>query len=215
MRRIILVATLTATSGCSFGMKTVDSNWDGASEPDCTADIRPLVGDSIVAGAGLAVSSIGVQADSGAMVLGGLLVGVAFGVAAIVGESNRNDCKEALAAWRIGGAIGTASEVRRERIQPLPAAPPVVVKQPPATPRGWFCYSSPTVAAAGDCYREKAACTRARDGALVGVPDLTACELREAASCAGVGEAQACFPTGEVCKARVTMVRGTPCEERF
>jgi hypothetical protein len=70
------------------------------------------------------------------------------------------------------------------------------VEEPPV-PRGFFCSSSPTVADAGLCVRDKAECQRARDAAIVGVADLTECALVERAFCYG----DHCAPTVEACTA--------------
>jgi len=208
--REILIGLAVALGGCSFGMTSVRSDWDGTSEPECTADIGPPLGDGLMGGilAGVAIAAADAQNDLvGLPALAGAII---FAVASYTGEETYKDCKSAKAQWRIGGAIGRASRPRDEERhnrngamvpdetdeeRPLrkPAPASVVTVAPP---RGFFCAVSPSVASAGLCTREKESCETVRGSAVAVVPDLAACALVETAWCFAD---KRCAPTEDAC----------------
>lgn len=77
--------------------------------------------------------------------------------------------------------------------------------------RGFFCASSPSVAAESICVREIAECEQQRGEAIAGVPDLGACARSATAWCVG----ELCTTTSARCEARrdANGMSG-PCEER-
>jgi hypothetical protein len=224
MRHVVWVLGLLCA--CSFGMKGVQPDWDGASEPECTSDQAPVILDAIAAGLSL---GIGVAAgdesvaanDAGhpnrtadVMAISGFVLALGFTVSAIVGESTYKECKNAKAEWRLGGAIG-AGVARGNREGAKPEHKPKVEATPAvAAPRGFFCSSSPSNAAVSFCVRDKAECERTRDVSLDALPDLATCALTESAWCF---EGH-CSTTKEACDGKRTRAIGggeTPeeCDE--
>lgn len=210
--RTVAVALVVATSSCSFAMKSLQDDWDGTAQPDCSDNVLTPVGDAIIAGLALGVASIAIERGDDAIGIPSGVVGIGFAVAALIGSDNRSTCRDAKRTWAVGGRIGTASAVHSARVArkqtaPLPASP----AQPTASTlagtaplRGFFCSNSPSNAVAGFCVRDKAECQRTRDAAIVGVADLTDCTLTERAFCFG----ERCAPTVDACDATRIRVAG-------
>lgn len=206
-------------------MKRVDPKWDGTSEPDCSDSVAPVVGDAITAGLLLGIGSIAgdksiAANNSGnpdnaadAVAITGLLGGLVFAVSAAIGEHNYKECDNAMAAWRLGGAIGGGTEerTRRELKKYEREHKAHLAKEPDdddegdddrkarPNPRGYFCASSVEQPPAGFCVREKAECRTSRDAASVAVPDLSECALQEHAWCTD----DTCLPSADACEARL------------
>lgn len=216
------MTVVLAMSGCSLGIAKLPDRWDGSAEPECSDSIGLVVLDAIVGGLSLGVLAAAVNREDTPLVVVSGTGTLTFGIASLIGENRVRECKEAKAAWRIGGAIGHASKrdetsveqlarderidrAKRERLQreaavvrtPPPVPPP---SQPP--PRGHFCATSAGTPNAGLCAREKSDCQRARDAVLAAVADMTECALVETAWCfdAGPGD-ERCVPTTEGCAA--------------
>jgi hypothetical protein len=206
------VAVITMLAACSFGMKRVDSAWDGTTEPDCTDSVGTVAADAIAGGLALGGASAAFEQDQpqAGVALG--VLGLVFAVSAAVGEGQANSCKEAKAQWRIGGAIGRASRANapqrsmdeideaeeRHRAEQADAAARKRELDRAFAQRGFFCSSSPTNATAAFCTKDKSACETARAAAVGFVADLGACSLTESAWCTG----EHCAPTPEACEAR-------------
>lgn len=217
MRTMLVLVTTLATAGCSLGMKKLPKEWDGTTEPVCSSTYLAPTGDGLLAAVGLGVGAAAIEQEDSLVALPAILVGVVFGVVAIAGVQTANDCKEAKAEWRIGGAIGRASVANTGGPAPAATPPPAPVPPPaPATsPRGFYCASSSAAVAAGLCARDKADCKRARDAALAVITDITECALVETAHCfePTPGDAR-CSPTAESCAAQRERAGATsPCAE--
>lgn len=206
--RTVAGVLCVAMAGCSFGMKRVETGWDGSTEPECSDDPAPVIGDAIMAGLALGVG--GAAADSAEMSSGaagvaiaGLFVGLGFTVSALVGNSTYKECKEAKAQWRIGGAIGRASTAQQAPTGSKAIEEETEAPQPkgPATaePRGFYCSASEENPDVGFCVREKSECLRLRDVSIAAVNDLTKCALVESAWCFG----KRCAATQQACRAEL------------
>lgn len=238
MRKVLTTVTaLALTSSCSMGIKPVDPNWDGTTEPECDQSSGLVVLDYIAAGLLLGVAGAAAEDEQAEIAMVAGVGGLAFAIAGITGGQRARECREANAQWRIGGSIGRASRAnarsdeddddeitaKRERTmiraqRKREAADREVARQMAAlTPRGHFCATSPSNVAAGLCAREKTDCERARGAALGAVPDMGACTLTEKAWCfdAGPGD-ERCSPTVETCAgALASQVEATgECVER-
>lgn len=214
--KLVAVALLVGQASCSLGIRKVDDNWDGTTEPDCSDSILPVVADGFASAVGLGIATIGIEEENDTAVAVGLLIGAVFLVPGIIGEGRVRDCREAKATWRVGGAVGRAAatemrerepdadEIAARREQEAVARQRQQAAQASAaTPRGFFCASSASAVAAGLCAREKESCARARDAALAVITDMTECTLVETAHCfdAKPGD-QRCSPTAESCTAQ-------------
>jgi hypothetical protein len=109
--RACLVSVLLL-AGCSFGMKTTPSTWDGTTEPTCDESILPALGDALIAG-GLTVTALEVNNETVSLV--SLAGAILFGVASVVGEEHYRSCSRSKEAWQIGGAIGKGVAQSRSR----------------------------------------------------------------------------------------------------
>jgi hypothetical protein len=217
--RSLLVGVM-ALSACSFSMKSVDPQWDGTSQPDCSDNVAPVVADGLGAGLLLGMGVIAgdksVEAqnmgttDSGADALAivGFAGGLVLAISAAIGEHRYKECDRAMETWRLGAAIGNnrgggdqaTREAREfERQHPELAAHNEEVPPQPATPpRGFFCAASGLQPSASFCTRDKADCRRARDLIIDAVSDISECALQETAWCAS-GK---CAPSEMECDAR-------------
>lgn len=218
--RIVAGVLCVSLSACSFGMKRVETGWDGSTEPECSDDPTPVIGDVIVAGLALgigtaAADSADMSSGSAGVAVAGLFVGLGFAVSALVGNSTYKECKEAKAQWRIGGAIGRASNAQRAPTAGDETADDVETvddteppqpkkKKPPAEPRGFYCSASEASPDIGFCVREKSECLHMRDVSIAAVNDLTQCALVESAWCFG----KRCAVTHEACRAELQRAQG-------
>jgi hypothetical protein len=215
MTKRLLAAVLMAS--CSVtNMTPVRDGWDNRTDPRCDAEEYLAVGDAlgavIFAGLGGAVVVAG-QGDGGTRAGGAVLSGVialALAGSSYWGFGTVKECKEAKATYddeQIAQANHTAGADRR-LLGPVPVGRPVVVQ------RGFFCSSSPTIAAAGFCVRDKDACDAGRDVAIGTVSDLGPCILTETAWCYG----KRCAPVLDACVEQRRRAIGTDgvapeCEE--
>lgn len=208
--RIVAGVLCVAVSACSFGMKPIEPNWDGSTEPDCSDDPAPVIGDAIVAGLSLGLAAAAADdanasnsSASAGLAVGGAVVGLGFAVSGLVGESTYKSCKEAKAQWRIGGAIGRASNAQRpagdDRTVDDEPVRPRRKKKAPVQPRGFYCSASAESPDVGFCVREKSECLRLRDVTIAAVEDLSECTLVESAWCFG----KRCASTQEACRAEL------------
>ncbi len=94
--------------------------------------------------------------------------------------------------------IHSEIEERAPRVRSVAPVPTVAAVQP----RGFYCASSPSAAAAGICARAKVDCVRARDAALALIADMTECTLVETAQCFSVDGTERCAPSFEACQAQ-------------
>jgi hypothetical protein len=165
----VVAASAVVLCACSLSIRRIDPAWDGRSQPDCDDGPAPVIVDAIMTGLAGAVlfETRHDPLDITGVAVAVIAVGLA--ISGVVGEDAIHDCRAAWAQWRVGGAIGNAL---REPVRPRAA-----------DPRGWFCFGSPTVAAAGGCVRLREDCEAARDAAEAGVGDLGACALVETAWC--------------------------------
>lgn len=214
MKRLLAIAALATTPSCALIFQEPPRPYVPRMPPDCGGAglaIVDVIISALHAGSLIAISNND-SLDDDERTQGyvtNILLGILHLVSAGSGFAWAKRCEES----KVEYVREEAAREQREaaaRMAPV-VAPPVVT---PSTPRGWYCYASPTVTSAGDCAREKTTCDRSRESALVGVPDVTACALQEVAQCSGVGDAERCYPTAGVCNERVTMVSGAPCEER-
>jgi len=205
MRRIAVLTVAAVLGSCSTGMQRVSSTWDGLSVPRCTDSYLPVVGDTFIGGLAF---GMGVAASDGAgdtydmLALAGIVIGVVFAIDAGVGTGAVLQCKAAQAKAKFRGSIEqTASRTK----EPSRTASAAAGQVPPTAARGYFCASSPTVAAASLCVRDSATCVQARSAALVGVADLGACTPAAAVFCfpsTGGDAATRCASSAEACAAQ-------------
>lgn len=235
--RIVAGVLSLSVAACSFGMKRVEPDWDGSTEPECSDDPAPVIGDAIIAGLTLGVAAAAADdanksnsSGSAGIAIGAAFVGLGFAVSGLVGEGTYKSCKEAKAQWRIGGAIGRASNAQHgdeARAEQFAREHPEVAEKPtareeaiarddaarlkkasvtaPVTPRGFYCASSPTNAAVGFCAHEKATCEQTHDLLTGAAPDLGKCTLVESAWCFG----DRCAPTQDACRDMLSRAGGS------
>lgn len=119
--KLVTVLLLVAQASCSLGMKSVPRDWDGSSEPECSDSYAAPLGDGLVSALAMGVGVAAAEDEEAtgesktAIVLGALVVGIGFGVAAFVGGDTAKECKDARNTWRVGGAIGRATSKNAER----------------------------------------------------------------------------------------------------
>lgn len=151
----VLSMVIASEAGCSFGMQKLPDGWDGTSEPQCSNDPTLMIGDALGAGVATAVALAGIEADSGPAVGAGLLLTLPFIVGGFVGESRLRECREAKAAWRVGGAIGRASR-SNDPDRPAAAASARVALNPTNDPKFAVTYWCSTRDAV--CSADESAC---------------------------------------------------------
>ena len=224
MRRVVAFTLVLTLAGCSFGMKKLPDGWDGTSVPECSTDPTLLIGDALLVGVGGAAVLGGIEADSGAAVVVGLAIMLPFTVGGIVGESRIRECREARAAWRVGGAIGNASRRASDDDAKEPS-PTATVDNPANDPRlavAYWCSerngvcSADESACVGFCNKfDEVWCTRyvakGEAGYLCGVSRTACLALRDmpehSKGRSGFGECVKQKPTGHSLAARPSPAR--------
>lgn len=216
---MIVVAICALCTGCSMGLRTVPSGWDGTTEPECDDGWGPVIGDALVSGtaAGIGLAATDDRSDQGtAFAIAGLAVGTVFAIFAGIGEERVRDCKTARTAWRVGGAIGHGAADETMRVQGA-AAQRLAESRPPG---GWYCAVSAANPGAGFCVREHDVCWRDHDEAIAATADLEPCETVETAWCFLLADGRMrCAPGEEACREKRAQTHTTAtvrseCEER-
>ncbi len=210
MGKIILACTAAAllASGCITQIRPVDPDWDHASDPACTDDYGPVVGDAVIGG-GLIGGSLLVanQIQDGHTAAGvaaaGGAIGLVFVALAYLGYDRVEDCQRAIETWRTAQATAQREGADRRTLE----------ERFGNDPRGWFCASS--TRGGGLCARERSTCEQAREAAIGAGADLGGCVLVETAWCFAAGPGQRCFPTQGGCEAQRGRLDGAAtCGER-
>lgn len=176
-------------------MKTLDPNWDGTTQPECSDSVVTVVLDGFGTGAGLAVLSNSDSNTSPVIVIPALVGTLVYVIAGVYGEYEQVKCSHAAEAWQLGGALRGAT---KPPIAPPPASPEPVQRQA-IVMRGFYCSSSESTPSIGFCTRAKDACVTARDAALAAGSDLTSCSLVETSWCF---DSKHCLPTEASCKSQ-------------
>ncbi len=101
MRRILITLGL-ATSGCSLGIRPPDAAWTGASDPDCDVSNVRMVGDLLLASAGVVVGVVGIVEDNTGLLVAGTAGAALFGVGFAFGADNTTECQRQHKVWRAG-----------------------------------------------------------------------------------------------------------------
>ena len=182
--------------GCSFGMKTLDPEWNGSKKPDCDASYGPMLVDALLTAGFAAGSTIAAESGNEELAFGAAIVALGFAIGGYVGESNADECSSAIAHHVVGTQIAKAQIAEERRVDR--AAEPVKAPAPKLEPRGFYCTAS-SATTAGSCARAKADCERARDILASAADDLSACTLVETAQCFAASSMQRCFPSAESC----------------
>lgn len=205
----VCVAAVLLASGCITQIRRVDPDWDHASDPACTDEYGPVVGDAVIGaalfGGGLiAADQIGDRKTAVGVALGGGSLGLLFVALAYLGYDRVEDCQRAIEAWRTAQAMAQRVDAERRTLE----------EQFGKGPRGWFCATS--MLGAGLCARERSTCEQARDAAIGAGAELAACALVETAWCFAAGAKQRCFPTQGGCETQRGRVDGAAatCDER-
>lgn len=201
-------------------MDKPEDHYSRNTQPQCSESVGWPVVDGIFAALNV-IGAISLSSDDRysseqktGYVLGGVAWGLIHTASALSGVGYASKCTEAKAEYNDAPEGITPTEERRRRAYEAHEARQEAKEQEamrreaamkrPAAPRGFFCTSSPSNAAAGICVRDKDECGRTRDAALVGVSDLTECTLTERAFCFG----DRCAPSAEACDAMRSRVLG-------
>lgn len=211
---------LVMATGCSLGLKHLDSDYDKRTIPRCDTDDDAPLGDAVGAvafavGAG-AVAIFGHDAEDGSskwipVVVGGIAA-VALGISASTGFGWTSECSAANKQWD-ARQIEQDEHVRDVKAREAREAHQEALRYDRAAeretshPRGFYCSDSATVATAGFCTREKADCERTRGVAESAVPDLSSCQLVESAFCfTATPDDARCAPTLAACESQQARV---------
>lgn len=211
---VLIVSCVLA--GCSFGMKGLDPQWSGNTEPKCDRRIGLIVADRIIAGA-LAAGALTAlvqnadsmdetQREAGFIVAGGFAAtAVIFLISQGVGSGRRSECIAANERWAARPPYNPDNEPAAApravvatlpppagatpAVAPAPAADaPTAAAAPPSAAPG----AAPVAAPAAPAARSSFFCTSSpsRETVNVCLGDQPACE--RARQVLGVADLTAC-----------------------